>query len=187
MKRCLIALILLACCFSASAKKLPEHLAKLPKELLEKREQMEGRIKIGSVNDTTIENDDDEEISVLKFYTCQDERDNLNYRMRVTIELTDDRGKGDSYFAQLSCKQPSVPLEYTGETTWEFHLPHGELKKVKMTAYAVQYGFFESGTFVPVSEKFDDVDSAEEITTRTTTRIEGKGVILAGTINTYRE
>ncbi len=187
MKRLLIALILLASCFSASAKKLPEHLTKLPANLLEKREDLEGRIKIGSITETDFENDADEEVSVLKFYTCQDERDKLNYRMRVTIELTDNRGKGDSYFAQLSCKQPTIPDEYTGETTWEFHLPHGGLEKAKLTAYAVQYGFLDGGVFVPVDEKFDDVDSAEEITERTTTRIEGKGVYLADWTHTYRD
>ena len=187
MKRLLIALILLANCFSASAKKLPDHLANLPENLLEKREELDGRIKIGSVNDSTIKNDADEKVTVLKFYTCQDERDKLNYRMRVTIELTDNRGKGGSYFAQLSCKQPTIPDEYTGETTWEFHLPHGALEKCKLTAYAVQYGFLEGDVFVPVDEKFDDVDSAEEITDRTTTRIEGKGVHLADWTHTYRD
>ncbi len=117
MKRLLIALILLANCFSASAKKLPEHLANLPTNLLEKREKLKGRIKIGSIGESKTK-----DITVLKFYTCQDERDKLHYRMRVTIELTDNRGKGDSYFAQHSCNQPSIYLhEYSGETSASSH------------------------------------------------------------------
>lgn len=164
MKKTLISLVLLAS--TALSAKIPEHL-------LEKKEHFEGRIKIGSVTDTTIKNDADEKVTVLKFYTCQDERDKLNYRMRVTIELTDKRGKGDSYFAQLSCKQRTPPIHYTGESDWEFQLPHGNLEKPKLTAYAVQYGFLEEGVFVPVAEKFDDVDSADEITDRTSSRLNG--------------
>ncbi len=177
MKRTIIPLILLAG-ISILAAEIPLHLE-------EKREGLEGRIKIGTVNDTTIKNDNDEKVTVLKFHTYQDERDKLNYRMRVTIELTDKRGKGDCYFAQLSCKQRTPPLEYTGETDWEFQLPHGDLEKVKLTAWAVQYGFLEGRIFVPVAEKFDDVDRAEEITERTKTRIDG--LRCTRTFHWYRE
>ncbi len=166
MKYFLTALILSACCFISTA-------AELPAPLVEKMESLEGRIKIGTVSDNTIRNDDGGKVESLKFHTNQDERDKLHYQIRVTIELTDNRGKGDRYFAQISERAKSYPLEFTGEIDWEFQLPHGDLEKPKMTAYAVEYGFFEDGVFVPVAEELDDVDSADEITDRTTTRLEG--------------
>jgi len=173
MKHCLIALLLLASCFSAAAKKLPEHLANLPENLLEKREDLVGRIKIGTINDNTIRDDEGGKVEVLKFHTYQDERDQLHYQLRVTLELTGNRGKGESCFAQLSKRTKSYPLEFTGEIDWEFQLPHGDLEKAKLTAYAIQYGFFEDGVFVPVEEQFDDVDCVDEITDRTNTRLKG--------------
>jgi hypothetical protein len=155
--------------FPPSPKKLPEHLANLPADLLEKREELEGRIKIGTVNDSKMKNDADEKVTEIKFHTYQDERDELNYRIRVTIEMTD-RQK-NTYFAQISRPPKPFPGEYTGESDWAFQIPHGDLERPKVSAYAIEYGFLDGSTFVPVAEEFDDVDCAEEITDRTQARI----------------
>jgi len=176
MKYALIALLLFIGS-SVTAVELPEHLLQLKKSL-------RNDIKIGSVTRNTIRNDEREKIERLKFHTYQDEQDDLNYRIRITLELTS-KTTGEAYFAQFACKQPSLPLEYTGQTTWEFQIPHGEVEKAKLTAYAIQYGFLEDGFFVPVAEKFDDVDSVEEITGRTTDRLEG--LSLVDWVHTYRE
>jgi hypothetical protein len=176
MKRCVFLLIILAGWFLSFG-------GELPAALTEMKEELDGRIKIGSINDDTIRDDDDQKIEVFKFHTYQDERNMLDYRMRVTIELTSK--SGETRFAQLLSPQRPVPPEYTGESDWEFQLPHGDLEKAKLTAYAVQYGFFKDGVFVPVAEEFDDVDSAEEITERTTTRL--NGLRLTGNSHWYRE
>ena len=159
MKRAVALLVLCCCCLSAMADGLSEDLAALKKD-------REKKVKIGGVKDDTIRNEADEKIESLKFYTNQYEDDDLTYRVRVTIELTDK--EKNIYYAQLQRGQGSLPDDYTGEDTWEFQVPHGTLDKPKMSAYAIEYGFFKDGQFVPVVAEFDDVDSAEEITERAT-------------------
>lgn len=144
--------------------------ATLPDHLAEKKEEMERRIKLGGINDSTFKNDDDEKLEVVKFHTYQDERDDLMYRMRVTIELIDKNDQ--TCFGQLMVPPRPYPTGYTGESDWEFQIPHGDMKRPKINAYAIQYGFIEDGTFVPVAEDFDDVESPEEIVNRNDNRVE---------------
>ena len=174
MKQRLIILAILSCCAVAFSEKPTDLVLKLQKEY-------KGRIKIGSANDTTLKVED-EKVEALKFHTYQDERDDLNYRIRVTVELEDKNDK--TYFAQIMKPQPSHQMEYTGESNWEFHIPHGNMKRPKITAYAIQYGFIQDKKFIPVAEELDDVDAAEEITERTKTRTE---IILGDYGYTYRE
>lgn len=162
MKRFLISLaLLLGCSISFGAELSPE-LATL-------KEKLSSTIKIGSVNIDTIRDDNGNKIEVIKFHTYQDERDkDLNFRMRVTVEMTD---KSDqTCFAQINREQGAVHEEYTGEDDWEFQLPYGDLERPKVSAYAIQYGIFDAGQFIPVVEAFKNCDSAEEITARTACR-----------------
>ncbi len=139
-------------------------------------ERLERTVKIGSVSDDTIENDADEELEQLKFYTYQNEDDEYNFRMRVTIELTD-KSK-NTYFAQLIKSRGVVDTEYTGEDNWDFRVPHGDLERPKVTAYVVQYGIQVDAKFIVLAEETDDVDTVEELTERSPTRLEQKPVIL---------
>ncbi len=138
-------------------------------------ERLERTVKIGSVNDDTVENDADEEFEQLKFYTYQNEDDDYNFRMRVTMELTD-RSK-NTYFAQLMKPRGVVSAEYTGEDNWKFEVPHGDLERPKVTAYVVQYGIQLGSEFVVLAEETDDVDTVEELTERSPTRLEQKPAI----------
>jgi len=138
--------------------------AELPDELAELKEARKGKVKIGGVIDDTVRGDDDEKFEVLKFYTSQYEDDELVYRVRVTMEITD---KDDNiYFARLAREQGPLHPDYIGEDRWAFQVPHGDLKRPKLTAYAIQYGFFKDGILVPLAEEFDDVDSVDEIMER---------------------
>jgi len=159
MNRYIILLAFCLNCFTSFG-------AELSDEIVELKKSRKSKVKIGSVSDDTIRNDEDKKIEVLKFHTYQYEDDELTYRICVTVELTDNQD--DVYFAQLAREQGSVHKDYTGEDSWEFQIAHGDLEKPKLTAYAIQYGFFTDGIFVPIAEEFDDVDRLEEITERAT-------------------
>jgi hypothetical protein len=143
----------------------------LSKELVTLKEKLSRSVKIGTINSDTIRDNDDKKIEVFKFHTYQDERDkNLNFRVRVTVEMTDKSGQ--ACFAQINREQGSLHEEYTGEDDWEFQIPHGEMDRPKVTAYVIQYGILEDGMFIPVAEKLSKTGSAEEITKRTPCRAE---------------
>lgn len=138
----------------------------LPEDLEELKEDRENEVKIGGVSDDTVRNEADEELEEIKFYTYQNEDDPLTYRIRVTLELTDEND--EIYFAQLQVGQGTLRLEYNGEDRWAFQVPHGDLPDPEISAYAIQYGFLKDGTFVIVDEEMDDTDSPEEIIERAT-------------------
>ncbi len=164
MKRIWIVLLFLAC-------RLASYGAELSPELEKLKEKLSGTVKIGSVNNDMIRDDDDKKFEVFKFHTYQDERDkNLTFRLRVTIEMTDKSEQ--TCFAQFAREQGPLHEEYTGEDDWEFRIPHGDLNKLKVTAYAIQYGILEGDLFIPVAEKLWKVDAVDEITARTSCRAE---------------
>lgn len=138
----------------------------LPEDLEELKEDRENEVKIGGVSDDTVRNEADEELEEIKFYTYQNEDDPLTYRIRVTLELTDEND--EIYFAQIQVGQGKLRLEYNGEDRWAFQVPHGDLPDPEISAYAIQYGFLKDGTFVIVDEEMDDTDSPEEIIERAT-------------------
>ncbi|MBI9019993.1 MAG: hypothetical protein JEZ10_01890 [Verrucomicrobia bacterium] len=136
-------------------------------------ERLQQSVKIGSVNSDTIRGDDDTKSEQIKFFTYQDENDDaLNFQMRITAELTDKSKK--TYFAQITRGQGELHEDYTGEDNWRFQVPHGDLNRPKLTAYVIQYGVLCEGEFVPLAEAFDGADSADEITARSTTRVDIK-------------
>ncbi len=163
MKRYILLLVFCLSCFAVFGAGLSE----------DEMEKLQKRVKILSVNDETVRGDDDEKSEAIKFSTYQDEHDDaLNFRMRITVELTDRSKK--TYFAQMARAQGAVDSEYTGEDNWEFQIPHGDLERPKLTAYSIQYGILYEGEFIVLVEETDDVDSADEITARNTERVDIK-------------
>jgi len=161
MKHYMLLAVFCLSCFASFGAGLSE----------DEMERFKKSVKIISINEDTVRGDDDSKSEVIKFSTYQDENDDaLNFRMRITVELKDKSKK--TYFAQMARGQGALDSEYTGEDNWEFKIPHGDLERPKISAYAIQYGILCEGEFIPVVEEFDDVDSAEEITVRTTTRID---------------
>ena len=159
MKWNVLTVVFLAGCFSVFAEISEDEM-----------DRMKRFVRIESVRDATERDDDRNKIEVLKFHTSQDEQDKEGFRMRVTVELTD-KSK-DSYCAQLIRYQGRVNPEYKGQDRWEFHVPHGDLERPEITAYAIEYGVMDGETFVPVVSAFQDVDSVEELTGRCKSRIE---------------
>ena len=162
MKKMMLSVMLVAGCLAAFGEIDEKEMKRLKRY-----------VRVDSVNDSTFRNKDREKIAILKFNTSQDERDKEGYRVRVTVELTD-KSK-DSYYAQLMRNQAEVSSEYLGQDRWEFHVPHGELERPKVSAYVVEYGLMDEETFVPLAVEMDDVDSAEELIERCKARID-KGV-----------
>jgi hypothetical protein len=160
-------MVVLAGCFVAAGALTSDEIEDLKK-----------KVKIGSVSDDEMEEDDVEYMQV-KFYTIQDEdsADEHAFYVKVTVELTDKKTKTVCY-AQFARMQGAVDTEYTGEDNWEFVVPFGDLEKPKITAYAVQYGVIEDKEFIVLAEQMDDVDTVEELTTRTPTRTTEKPRIL---------
>lgn len=138
--------------------------AEIPEEFMELKEDRENSVRINAVSDRTVRNDAREKLEVISFFTNQNEDDKLIYKVRVTVEITDK--SGDVYYARIVKGQGALDEEYKGEDEWAFQIPHGELERPKITAYAIQYGFVKDKMLIPVYEEFDDVDSAEEIVER---------------------
>jgi len=163
MKQTILLIVFFLSCLGAVGAEISEkELKKLGKS-----------VNISSVVDSTIKNEDREKVEVVKIYTYQrrkDETVDFNYRIRVTVELTD-REK-NTYFAQVARRQGSVHTDYLGKDEWEIQIPHGDMERPKVTAYAIQYGIVNGGEFIVLAEEFDDVDTLEELTERTTTRID---------------
>ena len=168
MKHYMLLLIFCLSCLFVVAEELSE----------DEMEHLEDSVKIGSVSDDTVEEDDVEYLQ-LKFYTYQNEDDEEEYTfyVKVTVEVTDKASK-DVYYTQFARTQGEVDSEYNGEDNWQFVVPLGELKKPKVTAYVVQYGVLVDKKFIILTEEADDVDTLEELTARTPTRLDQKPRIL---------
>ena len=169
MKRYLLLVVFCLSCCVAIGTELSE------KDL----KRLRTRVKISSVDDLTIKNEDHEKVEVVKIYTYQEQGDpnkNYTYRIRIAVELTDK--EKNTYFARAERAQGDVRergsriTDYLGKDEWEMHIPHRNLERPKVTAYVIQYGILNEGEFIVLAEELDDVDTLEELTERTTTRLE---------------
>lgn len=163
MKRQLISILFIACCITAFGIETSDEIKALKKEL-------KNTVKIGTVQNNTIRDGNNEKTEQFLFYTNRDENCDKTFKMRVTIELTDDRGKGDVYYASLTQPHSGAGEDFTGEERWAFEIPHGNMNKPKVTAYAIQSGVIHNKEFTPIAEDLDNVDRAEEITERENTQ-----------------
>jgi hypothetical protein len=142
-------------------------------------EYLEDSARIVGVSDDTIDIEDeygeDVEWVQLKFTINQRQKykEDYKFRVRVTVELTDKKTKTIAH-ARFARERGGFGEEYTGVDVWRFLVPQGELKRPKVTAYAIQYGMLVDGEFVVLAEELDGVDAAEEIEERTPERLEQK-------------
>lgn len=166
MKR-ILSVLTLSLSLSAIAGELPEDIQEL-------RDSLNGHMKIWAVKDDDFEDDNDNEFFVLKFESCQDDRDEgkADYLMRVTVQLTDKKS-GAVIYAQTSRKPKPLPPDdkYADHTKWEFQIPFGQMKKPKLTGCVIEFGFKNGSVLVPVDVYCDDVDTPEEIMNGEGTRV----------------
>jgi len=139
-------------------------------------DRLQRSVQIGSIQDKTERNDDREKIEVMTLYTAQDERDTEGFELRVTVEVED--GDDNTYLIEISGGQRTVNSEYTGEDHWEVHIPYGEIDKLEISGYAIQYGVMDGDKFLLLAEEYDDVDTVQELKERTTASLTGVTVRL---------
>jgi len=164
MKYQMLLIAFCASCFMAAGELSEKEMKKLRRY-----------VKIGSVSTSTLRGDDRKKTKVIRFTTTQDQQAQESYALRITAEV--ETKSGDTYCVQLMRKQPDVSgYEYLGEDLWEIHIPEGEMERPKFSGYVIEYGFMENGELITIAEEVDDVDTAEEITTRCETRLDDKQV-----------
>jgi len=122
------------------------------------------QLSLGSVTRSDFRDDKDMKNERVKLVTEQDEDSPFLGTLRFTVEMTDKAG--EIWWGQSSKVQGKHSAEYDGKDEWTFDFPHGALDKPKMTAYALEYGFETNKVFTPVVQKFYNVESADEITSR---------------------
>ncbi len=151
-------LILVTVGFYSAAAELSEEIEKL-------QDKYKGHMKVWAVTEDDYETSSGKQFFVLKFESRQDIRDNdLKYEMHVTVQLTDRKTGITGYAEAFESPGPIVDVDrYINYTTWEFRIPFGEMKKPKMTACVIEFGFVHQGQFIPVSVVCDKADSSEEI------------------------
>jgi hypothetical protein len=144
---------------------LPGIAADVSEEVEKLQDEFKGRMKVWAVKEEEYEAPNGKEYFVLKFESRQDIRDNhLNYEMHVAVQLTDKKTKTVGYAQSVESPGPITDIDkYADHTEWEFRIPFGEMKKPKITACAIEFGFVKQGEFIPIAVEYDKVDSADEI------------------------
>ena len=86
--------------------------------------------------------------------------------VRIAVELTDKKTK-QVYLAGEMKNFGEMPDGYVGEGYWELSMPYGDIDKLKLTAYVVEFGVMNGGAFVPFLTECDHAKSYDELTGRT--------------------
>ena len=110
----------------------------------------------------------------MEISTFQNEDDTEGFRLKLPLRLRISKKK--TYLAEYKGRQPTdFDSEFLGEGVWQFLMPHGELERFKITAYAIQFGIMDEAAnrFVVCAEEYDDVETYNELTARTTNALPG--------------
>lgn len=115
-------------------------------------------VQIAGVRDDTRRTEDRKKIEIFQVNTFQNQDDSSVYRIRLAVELRDDRKQ--TYIVTFTgAPSGDYDSEYEGEDYWELYMPYGDFKDLKVIAYAVQYGVMDGDVFVPLAE--DEKDSEQ--------------------------
>jgi hypothetical protein len=154
MRYYLIATLFLAGCLISSGEYSERELKRIQRA-----------VDIGGVSDDTWKNDDRERFEELEINTFQDIEYTSGFRIRLAVELTDK--EKNRYIVKFTGDGPDgYDSEYQGEDFWLLRMAHGDLQRLKISGYAVQYGIMDGETFIPLAEEYDDVETFEELTER---------------------
>jgi hypothetical protein len=118
-------------------------------------------VEISGVREDTYKDDDHKKYEMLEINTFQNEDDREGFRIYIVVEL-EDKYK-TKYLTGFKAAQPGgMSSDYTGEDYWKFYIPHGEMERLKITAYAVLYGIMDGNQFILLAEDYDGVKSIDE-------------------------
>ena len=162
MKVHILIAFLFSCCFSVFAEFSEKELKTLKKET-----------QIGGVRSNTIKNKKREKIETLEIETYRNEDYPTGFRIYVAVEIQDK--EKNTYLVEYAGNQREVDSDFLGEEYWTLEIPWGDMERPKVSAYAIHYGIMDEDeeTFILLAEDYDDVDSMEELTARTTTPFPG--------------
>ncbi len=114
-------------------------------------------LEIAGVRAETWKGEDRSKFERLGVNTFQSNDDPNNYdmsrfRLRLVVELTD---KDDiTYLAKFTGQAPEdYDSEYLGEDYWGLYMAHGDLERLKISGYIVQYGIMDGETFIALAEE----------------------------------
>ena len=102
----------------------------------------------------------------MKLIRYRNEEHQTNFQIYIAVEITDENKK--RYCTEFRGNQSDLDSAFTGEEYYTLIVPHGDLGRLKITAYAIQYGILDDGNFILLAEDFDDVESITELKERST-------------------
>lgn len=143
----------------------PDTQESVPVLAEEDLERMKNDVEIAEVRDYDREMEDRTQARVLEVNTFQSEDDISGFRIQLAVEVADENGR--LYFVEFRGDQGSgLDPEYTGEDYWELLFPYGDLRKLSVSGYCIQYGVMNGDVFVPMVEKKHNGDSLEVLKSR---------------------
>jgi hypothetical protein len=131
-----------------------------------KDDELEG--KINGVNEMSGENKRGEDIEILKINTIQSGT-TFEGVMRISMQLEGKDGKVAWGIAEQIQRVGEVKsgehegTRATGAVVWTCEAGNKDLKRQKLKAYTVEYGYMKGGEFVVLDSEYDKVDSFDEI------------------------
>lgn len=137
--------------------------------------QFESNLEIGGVRITSWKNDDREKYEVLQVNTLQSQDDPRQYdmskfRVRLAVELTD--SQKNTYLVKFTGNAPEdYNSDYNGEDYWKLYMAHGDLGRIKISGYVVEYGFMDGETFVVLAVDEDDSEKMQARVQQQTTQL----------------
>lgn len=142
-------------------------------------DRFDSRLRINGIRTERWKSEDRKEYELLQVNTLQDQEDPLNYemsrfRIRLAVELID-RDK-NTYLVRFTGNAPEdYNSDYNGEDYWNLYMAHGDLGRLKITGYVVQYGIMDGETFVALASDEDHADKViERVRLGTTALFQGK-------------
>lgn len=119
-------------------------------------------VEIAGVREDTYKDDDRLKYEMLEINTFQNEDEMDGFRIYILVALEDKQKH--QYLTGFKAAQPvGKSSDYTGEDYWRFFMPHGDLERLKISAYAVLYGIMDGDDFMLLAEDYDGVKSLDEL------------------------
>ncbi len=144
-------------------------------ELSDKEMKRLRDVEIAGIRIDTWKNKEREKSELLEVNTFQseddpDEYDMTRFRIRLAVELTDKQKQ--TYLVQFTGIAPEdFDSEYQGEDYWQLYMAHGDLERLKITGYRVEYGLMDGDTFVPLAQEEKDSEKMLDGLRQRTTRL----------------
>jgi mRNA-degrading endonuclease RelE of RelBE toxin-antitoxin system len=135
-------------------------------------------IEIMRVGEETWKNEDREKFEVLEVTTAQSQDDPFdydmnNFRIRLVVELTDK--EKNKYIVQFTGSAATdYDDNYDGEDYWRLYMAHGDLERLKISGYVVQYLYMDGEESVLLAQEADKEDELlQGLKARTTKKFPG--------------